>query len=57
MSLGGDTSLVYSLGPVEKSRELRPSPEFLPWPNIVINVCERAVKPNSVNRLFTLSCF
>ena len=38
------------LGLTKKSRALCPSPEFLPWPDIGINVCERVIKPNSINQ-------
>ena len=36
------------LGQIEKSRALRPSPGFLPRPDIATNVCERAIKLDSI---------
>ena len=38
------------LGLIMKSRSLCPCPRFLPQPYITINVCERAVKPDSTNQ-------
>ena len=35
---------------IEVIRALRPHPGLLSWPNIVINVCERAVIPDSINK-------
>ena len=38
------------LGPIEKSRALCPSPGFLPGPDIAINACETAIKPDSISQ-------
>ena len=38
------------LGPIKKSRVLCPILGFLPHPEIIINVCERAVEPGSINQ-------
>ena len=35
---------------IEKSRALCSSPEFLSQPDITINVCEKAIKPYSINQ-------
>ena len=37
------------LGSIEKNRALHPCPGFLSWSNIAINVCEVAVKSDSIN--------
>ena len=38
------------LGSITKSRALHPCPGCISWPDIMITVCERAIKPNSINQ-------
>ena len=42
------------LGPIKKSRALCPGSRFLPQSNIAINVCERAVKHDSINEFYVI---
>ena len=38
------------LGLIKNSRALYPCAGFLSYTNVTINVCERAIKPDSVNQ-------
>ena len=36
---------------IEKGKSLCPGPGFLPRPDIPIHVCEKAIKPDSIDQL------